>query len=76
MPRAPSRWPACASSRPTAERSPAGTRPRGRWRGYRDHALAIPREVFDRILLERARSLPVGVRERHRVTDLMLEAGR
>jgi menaquinone-9 beta-reductase len=45
----------------------------GRWRGYRDHALAIPREVFDRILLERARSLPVDVRERHRVTDLLLE---
>ena len=45
----------------------------GRWRGYRDHALAIPREAFDRILLERARSLPVEVRERHRVTDLVLE---
>src|ERR1700675_1848642 len=45
----------------------------GPWRGYRDHALAIRREVFDRILLERARALPVDVRERHRVTDLMLE---
>ena len=43
----------------------------GRWRGYRDHALAIPREVFDRILLERARALPVDVRERHRVTGLL-----
>ena len=45
----------------------------GPWRGYRDHALAIPREVLDRILLERARSLPVDVRERHRVTGLGME---
>jgi flavin-dependent dehydrogenase len=45
----------------------------GRWRGYRDHGLAIRREVFDRILLERARSLPVDVRERHRVSELLLE---
>ena len=48
----------------------------GRWRGYRDHALAIRREVFDRILLERARALPVDVRERHRVTGLIVEGGR
>ena len=47
----------------------------GRWRGYRDHALAIRREVFDRILLERARALPVDVRERHRVTGLIVEGG-
>jgi flavin-dependent dehydrogenase len=47
----------------------------GPWRGYRDHALAIRREVFDRILLERARSLPVEVRERHRVTGLMMDGG-
>jgi flavin-dependent dehydrogenase len=53
-----------------------GTYPTGgRWRGYRDHALALPREVFDRILLERARALPVDVRERHRVTGLMVEGG-
>lgn len=45
----------------------------GPWRGYRDHALALPREVFDRLLLERARSLPVDVRERHRVTGLLVE---
>ena len=43
----------------------------GRWRGYRDHALAIRREVLDRVLLERARTLPVDVRERHRVTGLL-----
>ena len=47
----------------------------GPWRGYRDHALAIRREVFDRILLERARTLPVDVRERHRVTGLIVERG-
>ena len=43
----------------------------GAWRGYRDHALAIPREALDRILVERAKSLPVDVRERHRVTELL-----
>src|SRR5258705_10602311 len=47
----------------------------GPWRGYRDHALAIRREVFDRILLERARALPVDVRERHRGTGLIVECG-
>jgi len=47
----------------------------GPWRGYRDHALAIRRETFDRILLERARVLPVDVRERHRVTGLIMEGG-
>jgi flavin-dependent dehydrogenase len=49
---------------------------RGRWRGYRDHALAIQREAFDRILVERARSLPVDVRERHRAVDLLVEGDR
>ena len=48
----------------------------GPWRGYRDYGLAIPREVFDRILLERARGLPVEVRERHRVTGLLSEGDR
>ncbi|MGH7413911.1 MAG: NAD(P)/FAD-dependent oxidoreductase, partial [Candidatus Rokuibacteriota bacterium] len=47
----------------------------GPWRGYRDHALAIRREVFDRILGERARALPVEVHERHRVTGLIVEGG-
>ena len=45
----------------------------GPWRGYRNHAMAIPREVLDRILLDRARSLPVEVRERHRITGLIIE---
>ena len=50
----------------------AGTYPTGgRWRGYRDHALAIRREIFDRVLLEGARALPVGVGEAHRVTGLI-----
>ncbi len=45
----------------------------GRWRGYRDHALAVRRDILDGILLERARSLPVQVRERHRVTALTIQ---
>jgi geranylgeranyl reductase family protein len=48
----------------------------GPWRGYRDHALAVPREKLDRILVERAKSLPVDVRERHRVTGLLTENER
>ena len=48
----------------------------GPWRGYRDHALAIERERLDQILLDRARSLPVDVRERHRVTGLVVEGRR
>ena len=47
----------------------------GPWRGYRDHAVALPREVLDRILVDRARGLPVDVRERHRVTGLLQTAG-
>lgn len=47
----------------------------GPWRGYRDHALAVPREKLDRILVERAKSLPVDVRERHRVTRLLRDGG-
>ena len=48
----------------------------GPWRGYRDHALAIPREALDRLLVDRARSLPVDVRERHRVTGLRIDGDR
>jgi len=44
----------------------------GPHRGYRDHALAIPRLELDRILLERARAYPIDVREGFRVTDLAL----
>jgi flavin-dependent dehydrogenase len=45
----------------------------GPWRGYRDHALGIRREVLDRVLIERARSLPVDVRDAHRVTGLRID---
>ena len=48
----------------------------GPYRGYRDHALAIPRLHLDQILLERAKALPVDVRERHRVEDLLLDDER
>lgn len=62
--------------------APDGTRltgdyPRaGRWRGYRDHALAVPRRAFDAALVERARGLPVTVREGFRVTDLLCDGDR
>lgn len=48
----------------------------GPWRGYRDHALALPREILDQILLERARSLVADLRERHRVTGLLIDGDR
>lgn len=48
----------------------------GPYRGYRDHALAIRRLVLDQILLERVKSLPVDVRERHRVEDLLLDGAQ
>ncbi|MEK6529351.1 MAG: NAD(P)/FAD-dependent oxidoreductase, partial [candidate division NC10 bacterium] len=48
----------------------------GPYRGYRDHALAIPRLALDQILVERVKALPVDVRERHRVEDLLLDGGR
>jgi flavin-dependent dehydrogenase len=46
----------------------------GRWRGYRDHALAFPREALDRILVDRALGLPIDVRARHRATGLVRSA--
>lgn len=50
-----------------------GEYPRGgRYRGYRDHALAIPRLDLDRILVERARACPLEILEGFRVTDLMI----
>jgi flavin-dependent dehydrogenase len=48
----------------------------GPWRGYRDHALAVERERLDAILLDRARSLPVDVRERHRAVGLLRDGRR
>ena len=54
-----------------------GSYPReGRYRGYRDHALALRRLALDQLLLERVKALPVDVRERHRVEDLLVEGDR
>src|SRR5581483_3748225 len=44
----------------------------GRWRGYRDHALAVPRRRFDAVLVERARGLPLTARGGLRVTDRLV----
>ena len=82
---APSRSVDAAGARPLRGMrivAPDGTRLEGRyptaghWRGYRDHALAVPREILDRILLERARGLTADARERHRVTGLRMDGGR
>jgi flavin-dependent dehydrogenase len=51
-------------------------RPIGSWRPYREHAMAIPREALDAILVERVRALPVDFRERVRVTDVVVEGDR
>lgn len=48
----------------------------GPYRGYRDHALAVPRRMLDAVLVARARELPVTVREGFHVTDLVVEGGR
>jgi len=48
----------------------------GRWRGYRDYALTIPRRDLDAILVERARELGVTVREAVRVIDIVTAAQR
>jgi flavin-dependent dehydrogenase len=51
-------------------------RPIGRWRPYREHAMAIPREALDAILVERVRTLPVDFSERVRVTGVAVEGDR
>ena len=48
----------------------------GPWRPYREHALAIPRELLDAMLVDRLRALPVDFRERVRVTDVLIDGGR
>jgi menaquinone-9 beta-reductase len=48
----------------------------GAWRPYRDHALAVPREVLDGILADRVRALPIDFRERVRVTDVLRDGTR
>ena len=44
----------------------------GSWRPYREHAMAIPREALDAILVDRVRSLPVDFSEHVRVTDVIV----
>jgi geranylgeranyl reductase family protein len=51
-------------------------RPIGGWRPYREHAMAITREAFDAILVDRVRALPVDFREQTRVTDLVVSHDR
>ncbi len=48
----------------------------GPWRGYRDHALAIPRLVLDRVLADRLRDTAADFLERRRVTDVIVDRGR
>ena len=48
----------------------------GPWRPYREHALAIPREILDATLADRLRALPIDFRERMRVTDVLVDGGR
>ncbi len=54
-----------------------GTYPtRGPWRGYRDHALALPRAVLDAILADRLRAAGADLQERSRVTGLVMDGDR
>ena len=47
----------------------------GAWRPYRGHALAVSRTALDGALVERLRALPIELRERVRVTGLVVEGG-
>lgn len=46
------------------------------WRGDREHAFQVPRDLFDQTLLEHARKLGADVREQWTVTGAVSEAGR
>jgi flavin-dependent dehydrogenase len=46
------------------------------WRPYREHAMALPREALDAILVDRVRSLPVDFSEEVRVTDIHVSGDR
>jgi menaquinone-9 beta-reductase len=48
----------------------------GRWRGYRDHALAARRVVLDRVLTDRLRETAADFREARRVTDVITEGAQ
>jgi flavin-dependent dehydrogenase len=47
----------------------------GPWRPYRQHAMGVARATLDGALAERLRGLPVDLRERTRVVDLLVEDG-
>ncbi|PYN11911.1 MAG: hypothetical protein DME06_10660 [Candidatus Rokuibacteriota bacterium] len=47
----------------------------GRWRGYRDHALAVRRIVLDRVLADRLRETAADFLEGRRVTDVIVDGG-
>ena len=61
---------------PDGTRLTGAYRPVGAYRPYREHALAIPREALDALLVARARALGVDVREETRVTDVAVEGAR
>lgn len=61
---------------PDGTRLAATYRAIGPWQPYRGHALAVSRAVLDGALAERLRALPLDVRERVRVTDLLVEGDR
>src|SRR5262249_5836824 len=48
----------------------------GSWRPYREHAMALSREVLDSILVDRVRALPVELSEGVRVTDVVVSGDR
>ena len=48
----------------------------GACRPYREHAMGVSRATLDGALLDRVRALPVELRERVRVTDVIVEHGR
>lgn len=48
----------------------------GPFRPYREHAMAIPRETLDTLLVERVRALPIDFREGTRATDVRVEGDR
>jgi geranylgeranyl reductase family protein len=48
----------------------------GGWRPYRQHAMGVARATLDGALVERLRGLPVDLRERTRVVDVLVEHGR
>jgi flavin-dependent dehydrogenase len=48
----------------------------GAWRPYRQHAMGVARTTLDGALVERLRAVPVDLRERTRVVDVIVEQDR